>query len=83
MTDEYERQAAHAAIFGETAKQFMAAAVQFAKGSQATFSPEDVAKLYVLAGVWLMTGALGPPAAAALLREVADGIERGKGPLLN
>jgi len=70
-------QAEHARIFGEVAKAFMRAAVDFTKDTRSTFSVTDVAKLYILAGAWLVAGAFDRTAAVTMLRELAAGLERG------
>lgn len=75
MTDEQD-QAEHARIYGEVSRQLMRVAVDFARGVSPTLSPLDVAKIYAATGAWLAMTVVGAAGAAALLRQLADALER-------
>jgi len=70
-------QAEHAAIFGRTARAVIAAATVFAEGVQPVLSPFDAARIYLAAGAHLAGAAVGRAGAVALLRDLADSLERG------
>jgi len=77
VTTEIDAQAEHATLFGVTAHQITAAAVQFAFEVRGTFSPSDIGRMHVAAGVQLVATSEGRDGAVAVLRSLADALERG------
>ena len=46
------QQADHAALFGQTGRAVMAALVEFARGLEPQFTPEETARMVAAAGDW-------------------------------
>ena len=70
-------QAAHAQAFGLAARGVLAAAEAFTRDVSGHLAPIDCARIYLATAATLMIGTVGGPAAAALLRDLADALERG------
>ena len=70
-------QAEHAQAFGVAARGVLAAAEAFTKDVSGHLAPIDCARIYLATAATLMIGTVGGPAAAALLRDLADALERG------
>lgn len=71
-------QSDHAEVFGAAARRFVAAAEQFTAQVAPRLSPIDCGKLYLIAAVGLLCRAAGDAGTAAMLRELADGIDAGR-----
>ncbi|HKQ14445.1 MAG TPA: hypothetical protein VJT80_13505 [Steroidobacteraceae bacterium] len=67
----------HAELFGDTSRALMAGALEFARGVRQTFTPDEVARMYLGVGAWLAAASVGKDRASTMLRELAEGIEAG------
>jgi hypothetical protein len=67
---------AHRQLFDETARQVLAATLDFARKVGPTLTSLDVAKMYFAAGSLVAGQTLAEAGVARLLRELADSIDR-------
>ena len=74
-TSDDEAQAAHAQLFGATARQLMQAAFDFAAGVHPKLTMMDVGLIYLAAGAHLALRDSGPATVATKLRTLAAQIE--------
>ena len=81
-TSDDEAQAAHAQLFGATARQLMQAAFDFAAGVHPKLTMTDVGLIYLAAGAHLALRDSAPATVATKLRALADSIEAGA-PIVN
>jgi hypothetical protein len=72
MTDQEQ----HAQIFGHVSRAIMLTAATFAKDVGPTLTPMDVSKIYMATGAWLAATIADRTGAVAMLRELADSLER-------
>jgi hypothetical protein len=52
-------------------------AIEFTRGVSASLTPADVGRIYLATGAWLAASVTGRDGAVALLRSLADSLERG------
>jgi hypothetical protein len=76
MSDKIEQ----AELFGSTSKALIQALVQFCTGLQPHFTPLEAAKMVVGAAAWLLAAAVGREAMVAMMRSLADSLEKGETP---
>lgn len=71
-----DQQAEHARIFGAVSRRITQAAIEFTREVQSTLTPLDVARAYLATAATLAGMTAGRDAVIAMLRSLADSLER-------
>ena len=68
----------HTELYGNVSKVTMAALLDYCKGLEPTFRPDESSKMILAAGFWLLAVAVGRDEAVRMTRELCARIEAGQ-----